>query len=117
MLPIGASIVCLAHCLMLPLLFTLLPAATRLGAVPETFHIGAFVLAIPISVLAMQAGYRHHGIVYPVLLGLSGLILMGVGAFAGLRLLIEAGFTVTGSVLLAIGPLSNWRLRHASSKA
>lgn len=117
MLPIGASAVCLAHCLMLPLLFALVPAASHLFAVPEAFHIGAFVLAIPISVLAMRTGYRHHGFVHPVLLGLFGLILLGVGAFGGLRLLAETGFTVTGSVLLAIGHLSNWRLRHASTKA
>lgn len=116
MFAIGASAVCLAHCLMLPLLFALLPAASRLFAVPEAFHIGAFVLAIPASALAMRTGYRHHGIVHPVLLGLLGLILLGVGALGGQRLLIETGFTVTGSVLLAIGHLSNWRLRHAASR-
>lgn len=117
MFAIGASAVCLAHCLMLPLLFALLPAASRLFAVPEALHIWAFALAIPASALAMRAGYRHHGIAHPALLGLLGLILLGVGALGGLRLLMETGFTVMGSVLLAIGHLSNWRLRGAALRS
>lgn len=116
MFAVSASAVCLAHCLLLPLLLALLPATSRFLDVPEGVHVGAFMLAIPASAYAMRTGYRHHGIVQPLLLGALGLILLGVGALGGLRLLVETGFTVTGSVLLAVGHLSNWRLRNAASR-
>lgn len=108
---IGASAVCLLHCLALPLLFAALPAASRLLSLPEGFHLAAFLFAIPASATAMVAGYRHHGRWWPACLGAAGLMLIGIGALAGLRLLVETGVTVAGSLLLAAGHLDNWRLR------
>lgn len=114
MLAIGASAACLVHCLFLPLLFAVLPSVSRLLNLPEGLHLGAFLLAIPASAFAMRTGYRQHGIVHPALLGGLGLVLLGVGALGGMRLLVETGLTVIGSVLLAIAHLRNWRLQSAA---
>jgi len=54
---IGASIACLVHCLLLPLLFAALSALTRIVAVPESFHLAALFFAILASAWAMRAGY------------------------------------------------------------
>lgn len=111
-LAVGASIACLVHCLLLPILFALLPAASAFLRMPESFHVAAFLLAIPASALAMRAGYRQHSVVLPAAFALVGLIVLGVGALGGLGFLLEAGTSVIGSLLLAFGHLSNWRLRQ-----
>lgn len=111
-LAIAASTACLVHCLLLPILFALLPAASAFLRVPEGFHVAAFLLAVPASAMAMRSGYRHHGIVLPAAFALVGLILLGLGALGGLGFLVEAGTSVIGSLLLAFGHLSNWRLRQ-----
>lgn len=114
---VSVSTACLVHCLLLPLLFAFLPALSLLIEVPENFHIMAFVLAVPASVLAMLAGYRHHGSVYPVAMAGAGLILIALGALGGLRYVLETGISVIGSVTLAAAHLSNWRLRRLARAA
>lgn len=109
---IGASMACLVHCLLLPLLLAVLPALTRIVAVPESFHVLAFLFAIPASAWAMRAGYRHHGTVLPMLFGGLGLALLGGGALGGFELAVETGVTVLGSVVLACAHLANWSLQR-----
>ena len=114
-LAIGASAACLVHCLLLPLALAALPAAARALELPEAFHLYAFVAAAPISAFAMIMGYRHHGVLLPAALGLLGLALLGIGALAGLHGLLEAGFTLAGSTILALAHLRNWRLSRTAS--
>jgi hypothetical protein len=109
---IGASLACLVHCLVLPLLLALLPALTRVVAVPESFHLGAFLFAIPASAWAMHTGYRHHGALFPALFGAIGLLLLGGGALGGFDLAIETGVTVLGSLVLASAHWVNWSLQR-----
>jgi hypothetical protein len=109
---IGASFACLVHCLLLPLLFAALPALTRVVAVPESFHIAAFLFAIPASAWAMRAGHRHHGALLPAVFGAIGLLLLGGGALGGFDLAVETGVTVLGSLLLASAHWVNWSLRR-----
>ena len=111
---IGASTACLIHCLLLPLLFAALPALSLLIDVPESFHAAAFAFALPASALAMIAGYKHHGAMHPIGMAAAGLLLIGTGAFAGLRLILETGLSVAGSLLLAAAHIRNWRLRKAA---
>ena len=113
--PILASAACLVHCLLMPLLLALLPAASRLFALPEDFHLFAFVFAVPASAVAMGAGYRHHGLAHPALFGGLGLVLLAAGMLAHERLLLETGLTVGGSLILATAHVLNWRLRLAAA--
>lgn len=105
-----ASMACLAHCLLLPLAIALLPALSAILTIPEETHLIAFALAVPISGWAITRGYRLHGILHPLTLGVTGLVALGFGALAGLPWLAETGCTVAGSLLLAIAHLLNWRL-------
>lgn len=113
---IGASGACLLHCLLLPVLLALLPAAGRLIHVPEGFHLAAFAAAIPASTVAMLLGYRWHCATHPMAMAAVGLALLGYGALGGPGLIVETGFSVLGSLILALGHVRNWRLRSRSSK-
>ncbi|HYC94896.1 MAG TPA: MerC domain-containing protein [Sphingomicrobium sp.] len=108
----GASLACLVHCLGLPLLLTLMPAAATLLDVPHDFHVVALAVAVPSSAIAMARGYRHHGVALPALLGAIGLALLCLGTLSGAPLAVETGLTVCGSVILAIAHLRNWRLQR-----
>ena len=104
---ITASILCIVHCLVLPLAVALIPAATHFLDVPEELHLLLFLLAAPVSALAVLLGYRRHGLWQPAVLAGSGLVLIGAGALAGLPLLLETGVSVAGSFLLLAGHAIN----------
>jgi hypothetical protein len=110
-LGIAASLACLAHCLLVPLLIALLPTVSAMLAMPESVHAIAFAFAVPASALAMVGGYRRHGALQPVFIGSLGLAALGIGALAGLDHLAEVGSTIVGSLLLAAAHVQNWRLR------
>ena len=109
---IGGSALCLVHCLALPLVFVLIPTATRLLGTPAWFHLAAFAVVVPVSAVALGRGYRYHGTLLPVGFALLGLFLLGLGALAGFRMLLETGASVAGSLILAAGHLSNWKLQR-----
>lgn len=113
---LGASALCLVHCLGTPLLIAVSPAlASALGF--ELLHPLLFVLAVPVSAIAMLAGFRRHGLIVPLLLAVGGLSLIGVGAFAGLRLALETGISTAGSALLALAHLRNLRAARMATGA
>jgi len=112
-LAMGASGVCLVHCLLQPALFVGLPALAAVMAFPAAFHDWAFAIALPTSLLALAAGHRAHRRRKPAALALSGLALLALGVFAAPSTAIETGLTVPGSLLLALGHALNWRAtRH-----
>lgn len=106
---IGASALCLIHCLALPVLIALLPALADLLAVPESFHLAALAFAVPASAVALGTGYRRHGMLLPAAIGVMGLGLLGWGALGGHAVATETGLSVLGSILLAAGHVWNWR--------
>lgn len=116
-LAIGTSAACLVHCLLLPLLIAALPSASRALELPEALHLYAFAAAVPISVLAILRGYRHHGLLLPAGLGLTGLTLLGFGALVGRHGLVEIGSTLVGSTVLGLAHLHNWQLRYRPSRS
>ena len=77
---IGASILCMIHCLVLPVLIVLLPTLAAFFMMPEDFHVWALALAVPTSVLALATGYRRHRRIRPTIIALPGL---GLLCFAG----------------------------------
>lgn len=106
---IGASIVCLAHCLLLPLLFFLWPLSAHTFDFPESFHVASVLLAMPVSSLAMIGGYRRHKHVMPSFCAAGGLAMLGVGASGNVTGLGETAVTVLGSGLLIGAHLWNRR--------
>lgn len=109
----GTSLLCIVHCLTLPVLIALFPAFAGALGVAEELHVLLFLIAVPISSYAIAAGWRKHGAWLPLLLAAAGLVLIGFGAFGGLPEVQEIGITIAGSVLLAIAHYRNWQARRA----
>lgn len=104
-----ASMLCLIHCLLLPALLVALPVMAAMPTVPEGFHAVAFMLALPISVLAMASGRRRHAQRWPMIVAATGLVLLGTGAFAVDAEAVERMLSTIGAVLLAVAHVGNWR--------
>lgn len=117
LLGIVASGACLVHCLLLPLILALAPALAATLGLPEELHAVAFCVAVPATSWAMVRGYRLHGTANPAVLGVFGLAGLALGFLGGFDLLAETCFTVSGSILLTIAHLRNWRLRTRSTAA
>lgn len=111
----SASLLCLVHCLALPVLFLLSPGLLRFIPDSPLVHIAAFAFVAPFALGAFWLGYRQHGRRGPGLAGTAGLALLAVSLWGGLWLgwppVVEHGFSIPGSALLVIGHYRNWRLR------
>lgn len=112
---IGASLLCLIHCIGLPILFALLPALASIGLPSsEWLHLLLLLTAIPVSALALVGGWRAHGRVVPMLLGALGLAGLAAGLAFDSVPGAETALTVAGSLALAMAHIGNWqRLRTA----
>ncbi len=111
----SASLLCLIHCLALPLIIAALPVLSSILTVPESFHVWVLAFAVPASGAALIAGRTQHGEVWPLALGALGLILLAIGAMVFGESAGETPITVAGSLLLAAAHIGNWRLRHEHS--
>ena len=108
----GLSALCLAHCLALPLLASLLPAAGAWAHAPWV-HVVLIAFAAPLALTAL--GRRVHGRWPPpglVVLGVMGVSLLAWGAFGPER--SEVAFTVAGAFTLVVAHLWNWRRTEAA---
>ncbi|WP_242115606.1 MerC domain-containing protein [Sphingomonas lacusdianchii] len=107
---IGASLLCLIHCIGLPILFALLPALASIGLPSsEWLHLLLLLTAIPVSALALVGGWRAHGRVVPMLLGALGLAGLAAGLAFDSVPGAETALTVAGSLALAMAHIGNWR--------
>jgi hypothetical protein len=107
---IGASLLCLIHCIGLPILFALLPAMASIGLPSsEWLHLLLLLTAIPVSALALVGGWRAHGRVVPMLLGALGLAGLAAGLAFDSVPGAETALTVAGSLALAMAHIGNWR--------
>lgn len=113
---VGASALCLIHCIGLPLLLAILPALSSLLAVPESFHVWVLAFAVPSSTLSLFTGGHHHRRAYPLMIGAAGLVLLATGALSLLGGRWETPVTIMGSLCLAYAHIANWRLRHSGHR-
>ena len=107
---IGLSSLCLVHCLATPLMLLLLPAVSLGFALPDSFHIWMLLTAIPVSILALRSGHRHHRQKLPAIAAITGLSLLGYGAIFMATAKLELLVTVAGARCLAGAHYWNARL-------
>ncbi|AUJ69249.1 MULTISPECIES: MerC domain-containing protein [unclassified Pseudoalteromonas] len=109
---IGLSMLCLVHCLILPLLlFVLPPLAGLLTLSDEAFHEWLLIAVLPISVLALGFGYLRHKSGLVVGMGLVGCTFLVLATILGEQR-GETLFTVLGSMLITYAHLRNYALRR-----
>lgn len=108
---ISLSGLCMAHCLVLPLVAALSPLLAA-WAEAEWVHVAVIAMAAPLSALALWRRGQRPAV---IALALSGLTLMGLGLWP--FHVFETPLTVGGSLLLAGGHIVNWKRRHAHQVA
>jgi O-antigen ligase len=112
----SASLLCLVHCLALPLLAASLPVLGILITHSAAVHALLLALALPLGVWALARGRQRAGAL-PLMLGLAGFALMGSALLMPESL--ERGLTIAGVSLVALAHWRNWRagLRAQTSDA
>jgi hypothetical protein len=115
-LAISASMLCLIHCLVLPVAIAFLPALVAWADGGELFHIIMLAIAVPLSGGTLIAGWRRHGAVAPVAIGAVGLALLMAGlGYEGRAL--GTGLTVAGGLFLALAHVRNVQARNMANLA
>lgn len=100
---ISLSVLCIIHCVGLPLLILFLPSL--LSFKNETFHILMLVAIIPISGYAFFKGYQQHQHHQMILWAILGLTLLLLAPLSGE--LLEAVFTLSGSIIIVFSHYMN----------
>jgi len=115
-LGITLSVVCLVHCLTLPLAIAALPLVAAQWLHTSTFHTAMALALLPVALLAVVPGLRLHGRASVAVAMAAGLSLLSTAAFAGERLLSrewEIGLTLAGGAILVTAHAVNLALCRA----
>ena len=115
-LGITLSVVCLLHCLALPLAIAALPLVAAQWLQASGFHMAMALALLPIALLAVLPGLRMHGRRSVAVAMAAGLSLLSTAAFADEALLTHewvVALTVTGGVILVAAHAVNLALCRA----
>jgi hypothetical protein len=109
---IGASALCLVHCLILPVAIMILPFLAAALEHREWLHAALLGFAAPSSLYALLSGVRIHGQSKPLAYGVAGMVFLLLGLWLDDSAVYEMLATVFGSGLLIAGHIQNLRLRR-----
>ncbi len=110
---IGLSILCIVHCLFLPVFFFVFPSISIFfSSGDETFHQWLLYSIVSISLFALIMGYIHHHSYKLMIFASFGLSLLIFAVIAGHEIKYgEAILIVTGSLIIAYVHFKNYQLR------
>jgi hypothetical protein len=109
-LGIIASAICFVHCMLTPIVFSLLAVWAHALPAEEKFHRIMALMVAAIGSFAMVSGYRRHRRPLVIALMSSGIAVICVGAYCGDRLpshLAEVAVTMMGSCFMISAHLLN----------
>jgi len=107
---IGLSLLCLIHCLALPVLIAFAPAILHNLPGDDLTHRSLAVAIALVGFLAFRSGYRVHRRRRVLVAFVAGLVLVSIAALLGDQVLTgygEATITVCGGILLVTAHLVN----------
>jgi len=110
----GASGLCLLHCLFLPLAILLIPAFSSVSETTEAVHILSLILVVPVSLTALGASALKSNSYSVLVAGAIALVILILGALFEHIPLAGIALTTLGSILLILCHLRNWQARTAS---
>ncbi|MDH3719704.1 MAG: MerC domain-containing protein [Planctomycetota bacterium] len=105
---VGLSALCLVHCLALPLVVAGLPFLAQFSE--GHLHKQMLIVVLPLSIVALGLGYRHHHNGRIVAAGAVGMALLTVGAtiaHSQWGLMADRSFTIVGALVLAAAHFYN----------
>ena len=105
---IFGSVACALHCLLLPVLSSMAPTISVYFE-NEWIHRGLVAGLVPLAFLAFVGGYKKHGKLWLLLLGVVGVtfLLMAVGTESFDFHELEKPLTLLGSILLVVSHVLN----------
>lgn len=109
---IGVSLLCLAHCLAVPLAVVLVPSLAALSLDNEYFHVWMVFAVIPTSAYALTMGCRRHKRYQLLALGFTGLVFLVLALLVGESYgeAAERILTAVGAFIIAYAHFRNYRL-------
>lgn len=110
---ISLSALCVVHCLLTPVLVSLIPTLAALGIADEGFHLYLIFAVIPLSLVAALMGCKKHkryGVAFPILGGLFILVLTAGLGHEILGDTLEKVLTIIGACVISFGHVLNYRL-------
>lgn len=108
------SALCLLHCLALPLFVAGLPLLAQFS--DDHLHLQMLLFVVPVSVVALGLGFRHHRRLNILWSGLAGLAILFFGATVAHEMFgktIDSVVTTLGSLVLAATHYYNSRATRA----
>jgi len=112
-LSISISVLCVAHCLIFPVLAVFIPNIIALGLTSENFHFWMIVSVIPSSAFALTLGCKKHANISMVIIGVVGLSSLLLALALDHSMLGEYGekaLTLIGALLIAFAHFRNFKL-------
>ncbi len=82
-LGVGASVLCAIHCAAMPFVIGFLPLLGLSFLADPAFHQWMVAICLALALVAFVPGWRRHHRLVPAAIGLAGLTLITVAAFAG----------------------------------
>ena len=82
-LGVGASVLCAIHCAAMPFVVGFLPLLGLSFLADPSFHKWMVGICLGLALLAFVPGWRRHHRLAPAIIGVSGLTLITLAAFAG----------------------------------
>ena len=108
-LGISASILCVVHCLLTPMLVVFLPLVGATLA-RGWFHAAIIATVVPVAIFALWKGYRVHRQTHILWMGAFGFVAIALAAvFGAEHNAIETGFMVAGGLVLSAAHYLNMR--------
>lgn len=105
---VALSVLCLVHCLALPLVIAGLPFLA--GFDDSHLHAQMLVVVLPLSMFALGIGYRRHRTMRVVVVGVAGMLLLTIGgtiAHDNYGLVADRILTISGALTLATAHFFN----------
>lgn len=112
-LAVTLSVLCILHCLLLPVIVIAMPSVGAFFFADEAFHIWMVVAVIPVSAIALYSGWKEHKLLKVAILGLIGLLTLTCAAFLGHDMLPESwelSLTVIGTLFITSAHIWNYFL-------
>ncbi|MDE1465865.1 MerC domain-containing protein [Spartinivicinus poritis] len=110
---VGVSFLCVAHCLLIPVVIVIIPTVVSAMLSDEVFHKVLILFVLPTSILALIMGWQKHKAWSVILLGAIGLLIITLAALYGHDIVGEAGekwATIIGSIVIALSHYKNQKL-------
>jgi len=103
------SLLCMAHCLVLPLVLGALPAVMGQALEETPIHLGMVVLATIVAGVSFVPGFRRHGDGRVLVLAVLGLGVLGLAHLLEHEGAAETAVTVLGATVLVLAHGLNHR--------